>query len=102
MTVDPYKCIVSRNDRHDIDSLLLKLLILLNKRRQMLDLTSRRKSPRNSKQNDLLPFKFLHSVLSMIILMEQVSPSRNPSALKLGELEILPRESCNFRDSRRQ
>jgi hypothetical protein len=61
---EPYKCIISRNNCNNINPLILKFLVLLNKRRQMLNLTSRRKSPRNSKQNYLLPFEFLKSAES--------------------------------------
>ena len=78
---EPYKCIISRNDSNNINPLILKFLVLLNKRRQMLNLTSRRKSPRNSKHNYLLPFEFLKSARSTDT-HEQSAPSRDTRARK--------------------
>jgi hypothetical protein len=53
------KCVIGGDDGHGIDALGLEFVVLFNVGREMLDLTSRRERPRNSKQHNLLPLEFL-------------------------------------------
>lgn len=54
-----YICIIGRDDTYDVDSFVLEFLVFFDIRREMLDLTSRRKRPWNSKQHNFLPHEFL-------------------------------------------